>query len=177
MAPICFQFWGANAGRNYEYSGYSRMRGLSMDAIKVTHPEWVEVITWNDFMEGTYLSPIDDPAKYKQANDLASSRCLRRHCISSLHTAEPRSFSPSSSVGTRREYSLQSVKDVPGWTTIQEFINKLLNRYCLRLRGKCFPRYHRESRAGHKEQTPGDEKTWGSEYCESDLSIAAFHAA
>jgi len=73
MAPICFQFWGANAGRYYEYSGFSGMRGLWMDAIEVTHPEWVEIITWNDFIEGTYLSPIDDPAKYKRANDLASS--------------------------------------------------------------------------------------------------------
>jgi hypothetical protein len=73
MAPICLQFWGANAGRYYEYSGFSGMRALWMNAINVTHPEWVEIISWNDFMEGTYVSPIDDPAKYKRANDLAGS--------------------------------------------------------------------------------------------------------
>ena len=70
MAPICFQFWGANAGRYYEYSGYSGMRAMWINAIRVTHPDWVEIITWNDFVEGTYVSPIDDPAKYAGANDL-----------------------------------------------------------------------------------------------------------
>ncbi len=73
MAPICLQFWGANAGRYYEYSGFSGMRAMWMDAIQVSHPEWVEIITWNDFIEGTYVSPIDDPASDAKANDLGSS--------------------------------------------------------------------------------------------------------
>jgi glucan endo-1,3-alpha-glucosidase len=73
MAPICFQFWGANANRYYEYSGYQGMRALWMQAIQTTHPDWVEIITWNDFIEGTYVSPIDDPAKYPGANDLGAS--------------------------------------------------------------------------------------------------------
>jgi glucan endo-1,3-alpha-glucosidase len=73
MAPICFQFWGANAGRYYEYSGYSGMRAMWMDAINVSHPEAVEIVTWNDFVEGTYVSPIDDPAQYSGANDLGAS--------------------------------------------------------------------------------------------------------
>jgi glucan endo-1,3-alpha-glucosidase len=73
VAPICFQFWGANAGRYYEYSGYEGMRRLWMRAIQATHPEWVEILTWNDFIEGTYVSPIDDPAKYPGANDLGPS--------------------------------------------------------------------------------------------------------
>jgi hypothetical protein len=73
MAPICFQFWGANANRYYEYSGYSGMRALWMQAIQTTHPDWVEIITWNDFIEGTYVSPIDDPARYPGANDLGAS--------------------------------------------------------------------------------------------------------
>jgi hypothetical protein len=73
MAPICFQFWGANAGRSYEYGGFAGLRAMWMNAIQKTHPEWVEIITWNDFIEGTYVSPIDDPAKYTRANDLGSS--------------------------------------------------------------------------------------------------------
>jgi hypothetical protein len=73
MAPICFQFWGANANRYYEYGGAAGMRALWMDAINVTHPEWVEIITWNDFIEGTYVSPIDDPNKYPGANFLDST--------------------------------------------------------------------------------------------------------
>jgi hypothetical protein len=70
VAPVCLQFWGANANRYYEYSGATGMRAMWMDAIRVTHPEWVEIITWNDFIEGTYISPIDDPNRYAGANFL-----------------------------------------------------------------------------------------------------------
>ena len=70
MAPICLQFWGANADRYYEYSGAAGMRKMWMDAINVSHPDWVEIITWNDFIEGSYVSPIDDPNKYQFANFL-----------------------------------------------------------------------------------------------------------
>ena len=70
MAPVCLQFWGANADRYFEYSGAAGMRKMWMDAINVTHPDWVEIITWNDFTEGSYVSPIDDPNKYQFANFL-----------------------------------------------------------------------------------------------------------
>jgi glucan endo-1,3-alpha-glucosidase len=70
MAPVTIQFWGANANRYYEYSGFSGMRKMWMDAINVSHPDWVEIITWNDFIEGSYVSPIDDPNKYPNANFL-----------------------------------------------------------------------------------------------------------
>jgi glucan endo-1,3-alpha-glucosidase len=73
MAPICLQFWGANADRYFESSGAEGMRALWMDAINFTHPEWVEIITWNDFIEGSYVSPIDDPNKYPGANFLNST--------------------------------------------------------------------------------------------------------
>ncbi len=70
MAPVCLQFWGANANRYYEYDGASGMRKMWMDAINRSHPDWVEIITWNDFIEGSYVSPIDDPNKYPAANFL-----------------------------------------------------------------------------------------------------------
>src|SRR3569833_2625121 len=73
MAPVAFQFWGANANRYFEYSGYSGLRKMFMDAINASHPEWNEIITWNDFVEGTYVSPIDDPNKYPNSNYLQFS--------------------------------------------------------------------------------------------------------
>ncbi|HSY02029.1 MAG TPA: endo-1,3-alpha-glucanase family glycosylhydrolase [Acidobacteriaceae bacterium] len=73
MAPVALQFWGANANRYYEYSGGAGMRHMWMNAIEKTHPEWVEIITWNDFIEGTYISPIDDPNRYANANFLTAS--------------------------------------------------------------------------------------------------------
>lgn len=77
MAPVCLQFWGSNADRYYEYSGWSGMRSMWMQAIQTTHPEWVEIITWNDFIEGSYVSPIDDPSKYAGANDIDASHIPR----------------------------------------------------------------------------------------------------
>lgn len=73
MAPVALQFWGANADRYYEYSGGAGMRSMWMDAIERSHPDWVEIITWNDFIEGTYISPMDDPNRYTGANFLDTS--------------------------------------------------------------------------------------------------------
>lgn len=73
MAPVALQFWGANANRYYEYSGGAGMRRMWMDAIDTSHPDWVEIVTWNDFIEGTYISPIDDPNSYPNANYLTES--------------------------------------------------------------------------------------------------------
>lgn len=72
MAPAAVQFWGANANRYYEYSGGRGMRAMWMGAIE-SRADWVEIITWNDFIEGTYVSPIDDPNKYAGANELVQS--------------------------------------------------------------------------------------------------------
>jgi glucan endo-1,3-alpha-glucosidase len=73
MAPVALQFWGANANRYYEYSGTRGMGLMWKDAIETSHPEWVEIITWNDFIEGTYVSPIDDPNRYPTANFLSGT--------------------------------------------------------------------------------------------------------
>lgn len=72
MAPVALQFWGANADRYFEYSGTAGMRSLWRAAVE-NKADWVEIITWNDFIEGTYVSPIDDPNKYDGANFLDGS--------------------------------------------------------------------------------------------------------
>ncbi len=70
FAPIALQFWGAKGNRYYEYSGFQCLRTEFLDAINTSHPDAVEIITWNDFVEGTYVAPIDDPAAYSGANDI-----------------------------------------------------------------------------------------------------------
>ena len=72
MAPVCAQFWGSNANRYYEYSGAAGMRRLWQAAI-TGNADWVEIITWNDFIEGSYISPIDDPNAYPNANHIDAS--------------------------------------------------------------------------------------------------------
>ncbi|WP_160115009.1 glycoside hydrolase family 71 protein [Bryocella elongata] len=73
MAPVAPAFWGSNANRYYEYNGYEGMRSMWKSAAEVTKPDWVEIITWNDFIEGTYVSPIDDPNRYPNASFLNAS--------------------------------------------------------------------------------------------------------
>ena len=69
MAPVALQFWGANADRYYEYSGLEGMQRMWGSAI-ASGADWVEIITWNDFIEGTYIVPIDDIGRYRDANVL-----------------------------------------------------------------------------------------------------------
>lgn len=72
MAPVSPYYWGSkqtNAGRRFfDYKGGE---GLSMQwesIINNQKPEWVELVTWNDWDEGSYFSPIDDISKYWNYN-------------------------------------------------------------------------------------------------------------
>ncbi|MDR3710465.1 MAG: endo-1,3-alpha-glucanase family glycosylhydrolase [Capsulimonadaceae bacterium] len=69
------QFWwnsGKAIGRRYyEYCGGAGIRNKWMSIIDVEKPEWVELVTWNDFHEATHWSPIDDPAKYGGVHESA----------------------------------------------------------------------------------------------------------
>jgi len=74
MAPVVPQFWAmtdtGGGRRYYEYNGGQGIRNMWMDAINTSHPEWVEIPTWNDFNEASYSAPIDDPNKYPNSNFL-----------------------------------------------------------------------------------------------------------
>jgi glucan endo-1,3-alpha-glucosidase len=72
VAGVVPQFWGAIHHMYFEYSGGQGMRAMWMDLIERAHPEWAEIITWNDFTEAHYISPIDDPNKYPGANWITS---------------------------------------------------------------------------------------------------------
>ncbi len=68
MAGICPAYWGLNqyglSRRYYEFDGGEGI-ALQWSAIVTNQPDWVEICTWNDFNEGTYLSPIDSPGQYE----------------------------------------------------------------------------------------------------------------
>jgi glucan endo-1,3-alpha-glucosidase len=68
LEGVAGQFWNPRSDEYFEYSGGAGMRAVWMDAIERSHPEWVEIISWNDFAEAHYISPIDDPNKYEKAN-------------------------------------------------------------------------------------------------------------
>lgn len=75
MAPLNPEMWaGKDTASNifYEYAGYEGLRNEWNDIINVSHPDFVGIITWNDFDETHYISPIDDPNKYFPASFLTS---------------------------------------------------------------------------------------------------------
>jgi glucan endo-1,3-alpha-glucosidase len=66
MASVTPTYWGCQQttlGRRYfEFDGGE---GLiqQWSAIMTNQPDWVEIVTWNDFEE-SYISPVDDPGQY-----------------------------------------------------------------------------------------------------------------
>jgi glucan endo-1,3-alpha-glucosidase len=67
MGSVCPTYWGCKqnglARRYYEFDGGEGL-ALQWSAIIADQPDWVEICTWNDFNESTYVSPVDDPGRY-----------------------------------------------------------------------------------------------------------------
>jgi glucan endo-1,3-alpha-glucosidase len=64
MASVAPFYWGARQG-NRRYFEFRGAQGLAVQWEKIIEiqPEWVEIVTWNDFAE-SYLCPISDPGQY-----------------------------------------------------------------------------------------------------------------
>lgn len=76
MAGCSPNYWGcAQVNRGY----IENQGGIGADAewqsIIQQQPDWVEIVTWNDFGESTYVSPVDNPGNY--AANVASPQ---RYC-------------------------------------------------------------------------------------------------
>ncbi len=60
----------AGCSPTYQGNGayFEDQGGIGADAewqsIIQEQPDWVEIVTWNDFNESTYVSPVDNPANY-----------------------------------------------------------------------------------------------------------------
>lgn len=67
MASVTPHYWGCaqpTLGRRYfEFDGGEGM-ALQWQSIITNQPDWVEIVTWNDFNESTYVSPVGDPGQY-----------------------------------------------------------------------------------------------------------------
>jgi glucan endo-1,3-alpha-glucosidase len=67
MASVAPHYWGCRQygiGRRYcEFDGGEGLV-LQWRAIIANQPDWVEINTWNDFNESTYISPVDNPGHY-----------------------------------------------------------------------------------------------------------------
>ena len=68
MASVTPQYWGGKQttdGRRYfEFNGGEGIEAQWRSVIETQKADWVELVTWNDFGEGSYFSPVDDVSKY-----------------------------------------------------------------------------------------------------------------
>ncbi|HEY3320739.1 MAG TPA: endo-1,3-alpha-glucanase family glycosylhydrolase [Planctomycetota bacterium] len=67
MSSYTPQYWGViQSGRRYmEFQGGEGTAAQWNSIIGVQNPPWVEIVTWNDFNEASYMTPVDDANKYQ----------------------------------------------------------------------------------------------------------------
>ena len=67
MASVTPHYWGFKqysiGRRYYEFDGGEGI-ALQWQSIITNQPDWVEIVTWNDFNESTYIVPVKDPGTY-----------------------------------------------------------------------------------------------------------------
>ena len=67
MASYAPTYWGSvqtTLQRRYYESQGGEGTALQWTSIITNQPDWVEICTWNDFTESTYVSPVNDPGQY-----------------------------------------------------------------------------------------------------------------
>lgn len=68
MASASPTYWGDvqyyNGREYFEFDGGEGTVSQWLSII-ANQPDWVEITTWNDFGESTYLSPVNNPAQYE----------------------------------------------------------------------------------------------------------------
>jgi len=127
MAGCNPTYWGnsqKSTGRCY----FETQGGNGIDRqwswILTNQPDWVEIVTWNDFNESTYISPVDDPAKYEgcgldtpRRNSHAGYLELTKRYISWYKTGQAPAITQDSLCFFYRTHSINAiasdVTDVP----------------------------------------------------------------
>jgi len=67
MATFAPTYWGCvqtTLARRYYESQGGEGTAMQWNSIITNQPDWVEICTWNDFNESTYVSPVDNPGQY-----------------------------------------------------------------------------------------------------------------
>lgn len=67
MASYAPTYWGnvqTTLQRRYYETQGGEGTALQWMSIITNQPDWVEICTWNDFNESTYVSPVDNPGQY-----------------------------------------------------------------------------------------------------------------
>jgi glucan endo-1,3-alpha-glucosidase len=78
MASVSPHYWGCaqpSLGRRYFENDGGEGIVLQWRSIIANQPDWVEIVTWNDWNESTYVCPIDDPGLF-----FVGAQTPRRYC-------------------------------------------------------------------------------------------------
>jgi glucan endo-1,3-alpha-glucosidase len=68
MANATPNYWGdlqTNVGRRYFETDGGEGIDTQWQSIIANQPDWVDLVTWNDFNESTYFSPVNNPGQYE----------------------------------------------------------------------------------------------------------------
>lgn len=68
MSSTTPSYWGCaqtTIGRRYFETDGGEGVDLEWQSIIANQPDWVEIVTWNDFNESTYISPVNNPVQYE----------------------------------------------------------------------------------------------------------------
>jgi glucan endo-1,3-alpha-glucosidase len=68
MASITPSYWGDAQyynGRRYFEDDGGEGTVAQWESIIANQPDWVEIVTWNDFNESTYIAPVQNPEQYE----------------------------------------------------------------------------------------------------------------
>jgi glucan endo-1,3-alpha-glucosidase len=78
MAGLIPSYWGClqfSDGRRYFEDDGGEGTVAQWESIIANQPDWVEIVTWNDFNESTYLSPVDNPEQYESQFSTPHRNC------------------------------------------------------------------------------------------------------
>jgi glucan endo-1,3-alpha-glucosidase len=124
MAGVTSSYWGCvqlSNGRRYFEDDGGEGTVSQWESIIANQPDWVEIVTWNDFNESTYVSPVANPAQYETQFSTPIRYChagyyeLSKYFIAWYKTGVPPAITQDSLYYFYRihSYKLVAPKDTP----------------------------------------------------------------
>ena len=142
MASVTPSYWGCvqfSSGRRYFEDDGGEGTVLQWESIIANQPDWVEVATWNDFNESTYLSPVNNPEQYESQFSTPHRNChagyyeLSKYYIAWYKTGVPPAITQDSLYYFYRthSYKLVAPNDIPVTTIHGDIADVIYNTLLL----------------------------------------------
>jgi glucan endo-1,3-alpha-glucosidase len=133
MAGYSPSYWGCNwptnTGRPYYETDGGEGTIMQWQWIIANQPDWVEMVTWNDFNESTYMTPLANPNLYESGFQTpirfshAGYLALSRHYITWYKTGQEPAISQDALYYFYRTHSTNAVASDPNDSPVCFFPN------------------------------------------------------